>query len=491
MNLLDNFKQYFVTGNFRSKDNPRKRVRFEDEDNVESENVNTRVKRRKTLANGTASASAISNSADSGSRARATPSQNDGDDDFDVAKWQSLLHRVIVPDNSEGTRVISSDTNSFVNTARSDATSCASLNSQPQSFRPSSSNVPSSTSSRLFPPNVDVPSELTNWPLVIYTLLNEPSIKAGTNATPVRNRLRRHDSKRWPEVLWRVLQAENDLADVSNAGSSSRSNDTDMSTPGASGSGNSTADDGCESEESEEEWSEESDEDIDEVLALKSDMIKARLAIEDGDDLYGHGQWEPSLLQRPSSSLCLDKDSPASEYTRPPSDSSNLRLNTSPKLMHEKKPKLSNPLHFLGTYRCPICLSPPIKATLTPCGHITCARCLWMCIKASGYEPPLDDEVGDVIAAGGGVELFRDEENQFQGYTSIHGAEGDSWVHGDMRDDGSEDDDPGPGWRWRYRIDLNNVMNGDGRMGVWRERVRDQGKDKEPRCPICRAIIPA
>ena len=31
----------------------------------------------------------------------------------------------------------------------------------------------------------------------------------------------------------------------------------------------------------------------------------------------------------------------------------------------------------VSSYTCPICLSPPRMATLTPCGHILCASCLW------------------------------------------------------------------------------------------------------------------
>ncbi|KAL4074726.1 hypothetical protein V8B97DRAFT_1602878 [Scleroderma yunnanense] len=43
----------------------------------------------------------------------------------------------------------------------------------------------------------------------------------------------------------------------------------------------------------------------------------------------------------------------------------------------------SSPFEPLATYTCPICLSPPTNATLTPCGHICCGPCLFTAVKAT------------------------------------------------------------------------------------------------------------
>lgn len=37
----------------------------------------------------------------------------------------------------------------------------------------------------------------------------------------------------------------------------------------------------------------------------------------------------------------------------------------------------------LSVYMCPICLSPPTNATLTPCGHVCCGECLFTAVRAS------------------------------------------------------------------------------------------------------------
>lgn len=31
----------------------------------------------------------------------------------------------------------------------------------------------------------------------------------------------------------------------------------------------------------------------------------------------------------------------------------------------------------LSTFMCPICFTPPVNATLTPCGHVSCGACLF------------------------------------------------------------------------------------------------------------------
>lgn len=37
----------------------------------------------------------------------------------------------------------------------------------------------------------------------------------------------------------------------------------------------------------------------------------------------------------------------------------------------------------LSSYNCPICFSPPTFATLTPCGHICCAECLFSAVRST------------------------------------------------------------------------------------------------------------
>ncbi|CCL99925.1 uncharacterized protein FIBRA_01950 [Fibroporia radiculosa] len=37
----------------------------------------------------------------------------------------------------------------------------------------------------------------------------------------------------------------------------------------------------------------------------------------------------------------------------------------------------------LSEYTCPICFTPPMRATLTPCGHICCGECLFTAVKTT------------------------------------------------------------------------------------------------------------
>ncbi|KAF8335963.1 uncharacterized protein EI90DRAFT_2832065, partial [Cantharellus anzutake] len=37
----------------------------------------------------------------------------------------------------------------------------------------------------------------------------------------------------------------------------------------------------------------------------------------------------------------------------------------------------------MSSYVCPICLSPPRMSTLTLCGHILCASCLWDSVRSA------------------------------------------------------------------------------------------------------------
>ncbi|KAG6328161.1 hypothetical protein ID866_10928 [Astraeus odoratus] len=38
---------------------------------------------------------------------------------------------------------------------------------------------------------------------------------------------------------------------------------------------------------------------------------------------------------------------------------------------------------LLSAYTCPICFSPPVNATLTPCGHVCCGACLFTAVKVT------------------------------------------------------------------------------------------------------------
>jgi len=37
----------------------------------------------------------------------------------------------------------------------------------------------------------------------------------------------------------------------------------------------------------------------------------------------------------------------------------------------------------LSAFTCPICFSPPMNATVTPCGHICCGECLFTAVKTT------------------------------------------------------------------------------------------------------------
>lgn len=46
-------------------------------------------------------------------------------------------------------------------------------------------------------------------------------------------------------------------------------------------------------------------------------------------------------------------------------------------------PSKISPTEPLSSFPCPICFSPPVNATLTPCGHICCGECLFTAIKTT------------------------------------------------------------------------------------------------------------
>ncbi|EKM57852.1 uncharacterized protein PHACADRAFT_206723 [Phanerochaete carnosa HHB-10118-sp] len=45
-------------------------------------------------------------------------------------------------------------------------------------------------------------------------------------------------------------------------------------------------------------------------------------------------------------------------------------------------PSRPNPEH-LSAYVCPVCFSPPTRATMTPCGHVCCAECLFTAMQST------------------------------------------------------------------------------------------------------------
>lgn len=66
---------------------------------------------------------------------------------------------------------------------------------------------------------------------------------------------------------------------------------------------------------------------------------------------------------------------------------------TAPVVINDKPPSPSSssaiptftvsPPEPLSAYTCPICLSPPTNATLTPCGHVCCGQCLFTAVKST------------------------------------------------------------------------------------------------------------
>jgi hypothetical protein len=55
-------------------------------------------------------------------------------------------------------------------------------------------------------------------------------------------------------------------------------------------------------------------------------------------------------------------------------------------VLSETRTPIATPPHRpepLAQYTCPVCFCPPTKATLTPCGHILCGRCLFTAVKTT------------------------------------------------------------------------------------------------------------
>ncbi|TFY58762.1 hypothetical protein EVJ58_g6211 [Rhodofomes roseus] len=53
----------------------------------------------------------------------------------------------------------------------------------------------------------------------------------------------------------------------------------------------------------------------------------------------------------------------------------------------------------LSAYSCPICFSPPVRATMTPCGHVCCGECLFTAIKTTMQRASYTAPVGERLIA--------------------------------------------------------------------------------------------
>ncbi|KZT65909.1 hypothetical protein DAEQUDRAFT_494600 [Daedalea quercina L-15889] len=53
----------------------------------------------------------------------------------------------------------------------------------------------------------------------------------------------------------------------------------------------------------------------------------------------------------------------------------------------------------LSAYSCPVCFSPPIRATVTPCGHVYCGECLFTAIKTTMQRVSYTAPVGERLIA--------------------------------------------------------------------------------------------
>ncbi|KAH9917264.1 uncharacterized protein B0H18DRAFT_859298, partial [Fomitopsis serialis] len=53
----------------------------------------------------------------------------------------------------------------------------------------------------------------------------------------------------------------------------------------------------------------------------------------------------------------------------------------------------------LSAYSCPICFSPPVRATMTPCGHVCCGECLFTAIKTTMQRASYTAPIGERLIA--------------------------------------------------------------------------------------------
>ncbi|EIM90662.1 uncharacterized protein STEHIDRAFT_136703 [Stereum hirsutum FP-91666 SS1] len=92
----------------------------------------------------------------------------------------------------------------------------------------------------------------------------------------------------------------------------------------------------------------------------------------------------PTKRPRPSASSQPGTSQPSasSSQSRLPNPSTMSNPKAKTKSHTQSRPREPTPAaeSLLSSYACPICFSPPINATLTPCGHIMCGECLFTAV---------------------------------------------------------------------------------------------------------------
>ncbi|EPQ26250.1 uncharacterized protein PFL1_06185 [Pseudozyma flocculosa PF-1] len=134
-----------------------------------------------------------------------------------------------------------------------------------------------------------------------------------------------------------------------------------------------------------------------------------------------------------------------------------------------KPPPIEHPL--ASTFTCPICLCPPAKASITPCGHVFCGGCLFDALKAQARQREANNAAATVGPQGWGMGLFG-------AAAMVGGAFGGAGGGG-----GGEDGGGAAGGDAAAGL-------GGGRAGGGRGRGR--GGQRDPlagHCPVCRADI--
>uniref|UniRef100_A0A8H7XQH5 RING-type domain-containing protein n=1 Tax=Psilocybe cubensis TaxID=181762 RepID=A0A8H7XQH5_PSICU len=102
----------------------------------------------------------------------------------------------------------------------------------------------------------------------------------------------------------------------------------------------------------------------------------------------------PSSQGNPPDKIDRKGKGKAKARTQTPDPSSIIDISDSPPLVKEKKVEAPSSnttaakgknevVDPLSSYTCPICFSPPVNATLTPCGHICCGSCLFAAVKTT------------------------------------------------------------------------------------------------------------
>lgn len=103
---------------------------------------------------------------------------------------------------------------------------------------------------------------------------------------------------------------------------------------------------------------------------------------------------QPQASPRPSRASPLTALSPetvphspipsSSEVKAEPTDPAPSQLLSEPQILRvsDVSSPVPDGVEALGSYTCPICFYPPKNATLTPCGHVCCGKCLWDAVKS-------------------------------------------------------------------------------------------------------------